>query len=83
MQDLARTPQQLGAIIRRARKRRNWTQTDLANGAGLRQQAVSLIESGRQSGKIDTILAILAALELELHVAPRTRTDPSDIEGLF
>ena len=66
MYDLARTPKQIGTIIQRSRKQRDWTQSDLAERAGLRQGTISVIEKGDKPAKLDSILAVLAALDLEL-----------------
>jgi len=70
MTDLARDPGQLGNVIRRARKRRALSQGALGAKAGLRQETISLIENGNSAAKIETILAVLAALDLELRIAP-------------
>lgn len=83
MTDLARNPKQIGNLVRSARKRRHWTQTDLGDKAGLRQETISLIESGNPATRLDTILAVLAALELEFQIAPRSKSDASAIEDLF
>ncbi|WP_417254792.1 helix-turn-helix domain-containing protein [Celeribacter sp.] len=83
MQDLARTSKQIGAIIQRTRKTRGWTQMELAERAGLRQATISLIESGDRPAKFDTILAVLAALDLEFRVEPRSKGSDLDIEELF
>lgn len=83
MNDLARTTKQIGTIIQRARKKRNWTQTDLAERAGLRQGTISLIETGDKPAKIDSILAVLAALDLEFTIGSRSKGTASDIEDLF
>ncbi len=73
MNDLARTPQQLGTLIQRARKAQGWSQTELAERAGLRQATISGIETGEKPGRLDTILALLAALDLEFRVAARSK----------
>lgn len=83
MSQLARTPRQIGSIIQRARKGRGWTQGDLAERAGLRQATISTIETGAISARLDSILAILAALELEFRVGQRSRGQTRDIEELF
>ncbi|MFD2857922.1 helix-turn-helix domain-containing protein [Seohaeicola zhoushanensis] len=83
MNDLARTPRQIGAIIQRARKKRDWTQMKLAERAGLRQATISMIESGEKPAKLETILAILAALDLEFRIGERSKGHGSDIEELF
>jgi HTH-type transcriptional regulator / antitoxin HipB len=73
--DLVRNPKQLGNLIRTARKRKGWSQHELADRAGLRQENISIIENGYSSTKLHNLLAILAALGLELHVAPRSTED--------
>jgi HTH-type transcriptional regulator/antitoxin HipB len=83
MNDLARTPKQIGTIIQRARKQRAWTQSDLAERAGLRQGTISVIEKGDKPAKLDSILAVLAALDLEFRVGERSKSAGKDIEELF
>jgi len=83
MSDLARTPKQIGTLIQRARKKRDWTQQQLAERAGLRQATISTIESGEKPAKLDTILAALAALDLEFRIGARSKGDASDIEKIF
>lgn len=73
MNDLARDPRQIGNIIRRARKKHALSQTELGHRAGLRQETISLVESGNPSARIETLLAILGALDLEFQVAPRSK----------
>jgi len=51
----------------------------LGQRSGLRQATVSLIETGNPAARIDTVLALLAALDLEFQVAPRTKQSSSDI----
>ncbi|MGL3104200.1 helix-turn-helix transcriptional regulator [Bradyrhizobium sp. BR 1432] len=83
MTDLARTPQQIGNLVRRARKKHNFSQTQLAERAGVRQETISLIETGNPAARLETILAILAALDLEYRIVPRGKTSPADIEDIF
>lgn len=83
MTELARNPKQIGTIIQRARKKRGWNQTQLGEKAGLRQETISLVETGNPAAKIETILAVLAALGLELRIAPRSTQSPSDMEDIF
>jgi HTH-type transcriptional regulator/antitoxin HipB len=39
----------------------------------LRQETISLIETGNPSARIETLLAVLAALNLEFQIAPRSQ----------
>lgn len=75
MSDLARDPKQIGNLIRRARKRRGLSQGALGAKAGLRQETVSLLETGNETAKLETILKVLSALDLELRIAPRSKGD--------
>jgi HTH-type transcriptional regulator/antitoxin HipB len=73
MDDLARDPKQIGNLVRRARKKQALSQMALGAKAGLRQETISLIENGNPSAKIETLLAVLAVLDLEFHIAPRSK----------
>ncbi|RZU99074.1 helix-turn-helix domain-containing protein [Spiribacter vilamensis] len=83
MNELARTPRQLGNFIRRTRKSLGLTQAQLGEKAGLRQETISLIETGNPATRLDTILRVLAALDLELRVAKRSRGSAAEIEEIF
>lgn len=80
MPELARDPRQIGALIRRNRKQLGWSQSVLGEHAGLRQETISLIETGNPAARLDTILTVLAALDLEFQVARRSRLH--DIDSL-
>lgn len=81
--DIARSPQQLGAILRRYRKKGSLTQTDVAAKTQLRQATISALESGEAGTQLKTLTDVLAALDLELVVQPRRKSLPSDIEDLI
>ena len=83
MAALARSPKQLGTLIQRHRKMQGLSQTELAALAGMRQEMVSKIESGQPGSRIASIYALLAALDLEMTVAPRTRSSSADIADIF
>jgi HTH-type transcriptional regulator/antitoxin HipB len=83
MTELARSPKQIGNLVRRARKRLGWNQTELGDRCGLRQETISLIEAGNPATKLETILAVLAALGLEFRVVPRSKSEASDLEDIF
>lgn len=82
MSNLARTPRQLGTLIRRARKKLGLSQVQLGERAGLRQETISLIERGNPATRIDTLLSVLAILDLDLRLAPRAKS-AQDIEEIF
>lgn len=83
MNDLARTPGQIGNLVRRTRKSHRLTQAQLGEKAGLRQETISLIETGNPATRLDTILAILAALDLEFRITNRSRGHAAEIEEIF
>jgi len=83
MGDLARDPRQIGNLIRRIRKKQGLSQTQLGETAGLRQETISLIETGNPSTTLETILSVLAALDLEFQIVPRSKGRAADIEEIF
>ena len=83
MSDLARNPKQIGNLIRRARKQRGLSQTQLGERTGLRQATISLIETGNPAATLETILTVLSVLDLELRIAPRSKGTAADIEDIF
>ncbi len=83
MTDLARTPKQIGSLIRRQRKQKDLSQIQLGEKAGLRQETISLIENGNPAVRLETILAVLAALGLEFRIVPRSKGTAADIEDIF
>lgn len=83
MTDLARTPKQIGNLVRRARRKRGLSQTELGAKAGFRQETISLIETGNPATRLETILAVLAALDLEVRIVPRSRGGGAEIEAIF
>lgn len=83
MTTLARNTPQLGAIIRNVRKAKGLSQTQLGDRAGLRQASISAIEGGKPSTRLDTLMTVLAALDLELTVRPRSAGAVDDLESIF
>ncbi len=82
MEQSSRTVQQLGAALRRYRKQHNLTQDELAARINKRQATISSLESG-EGGTIETLYAILSALELELVVRPRSKGSAARLEDIF
>lgn len=82
MNQIVRLPSQLGALIQSARLRRNMTQQQLASLIGKQQKTISAIENGSDGTKLDTLLSVIAVLDLDLQVIPR-RKDGKDIADIF
>lgn len=81
MNDLGRNPKQIGNLIRRARVKRGLSQMQLGEKTGLRQATISMIETGNPATTLETILAVLAALDLEFRIVPRSKG--IEIEDIF
>ena len=75
-----RSNKDLGAAIRLARKSSNLRQVDVARKASVRQALVSELENGATTAKLDTVIRVLAALDLDLSVITRrkARFDPTE-----
>jgi HTH-type transcriptional regulator / antitoxin HipB len=82
MVSASRSPKQLGADLRRYRKRRKLTQVGLSEQINKRQATISTLE-GAGSGTLETLYAVLAALDLELIIRPRSKTERADLGEIF
>lgn len=84
MNQVARTPKQIGAIIQRQRRLKKLTQTGLAElVGGLHQEKISTIEAGSPGTRIETICSLLAALDLDIIITVRSKSSPKDVEAIF
>ncbi len=81
MEQLVRTNAQAGNALRRRRKLLKLTQIQLCQRSGLRQATISSLEAGDSNARLNTLLDILNALDLELVI--RERTVPPKIEDIF
>ncbi len=80
MGKVIRSNKDLGAAIRLARKHQNLRQVDVARTASVRQALVSDLENGVTTARLDTVMKVLAALDLDLSILPRRKTgfDPTE-----
>jgi len=83
MSQLARSPDQLGAILQRQRNLKGLTQKQLAGQLGMRQATISQLESGLSGARLSTLMDVLAALDLELVIGQRSKGKAQDIEDIF
>jgi len=83
MEQLARTPGQIGAALRRQRKLLKMSQDSLGKKTNLRQSTISNLESGDAGTRLGTLLDALSALDLELVIRTRTKGRQADIEDIF
>jgi HTH-type transcriptional regulator / antitoxin HipB len=65
------TSLEMGQVIRRVRRERNLTQTELALRANVARGALQKLEEGRGTVNLETVFKILQTLSLDLNVAPR------------
>jgi y4mF family transcriptional regulator len=64
----------LAAEVRARRAALHLTQHDLAQLAGVSERFVRFVEQGKPSVQLDSLLALLGTLGLELQLTTRTRT---------
>ena len=83
MDQIARTPKQLGEIFRRRRREMGITQEGLSQLIGLRQSTISMLENSTADTRIGSLYNSMAALDLELVIRPRTKSSAQEIETLF
>ncbi len=82
MQQIVRLPSQLGAVVQSRRLAKGLTQTELAKLSSTQQKTVSAIENGSDGTRLDTLLRVIAILDLDLQIASR-RQDDISIEDVF
>ncbi len=82
MDTALRTQSQLGAELRRYRKKKNLTQDDLSRLISKRQATISSLESDG-SGTLETLFAVLSALDVELVLRARSRGDRAKLGNIF
>ena len=82
MDSASRTPRQLGGELRRFRKKRGLTQAQLSSRIEKRQATISTLESAG-NGTLETLFAVLSALDLELSIRPRTKGSRTELEDIF
>ena len=80
MGKIIRNNKDLGEGIRRARKNMDLRQVDVAQKASVRQALVSDLENGATTAKLDTVIRVLAALDMDLSIVPRRKAgfDPTE-----
>ncbi|MEA3410367.1 MAG: helix-turn-helix domain-containing protein [Pseudomonadota bacterium] len=80
MGKIVRNNKDLGEAIRRARKSKDLRQVDVARRASMRQALVSELENGATTAKLDTVIRVLAALDMDLSIVPRRKAefDPTE-----
>jgi HTH-type transcriptional regulator/antitoxin HipB len=83
MEQIARTPKQIGDAIRRRRRKLGLNQAKLGERTSSRQATISTVEAGEPGTQLRTLCDIMAALDLELVIRPRTKGTKDAIEDIF
>jgi y4mF family transcriptional regulator len=63
--------EEVGSTVREQRERTGLRQDELALAAGVSTRVVHQIEHGKPTSRLDSIIAVLDALGLELKISPR------------
>ena len=76
--DFASFAQQVGRRVAEERTRRSLSQRELAELCGTTQSAVARLEAGTRPPRLSTLLRIANALDCELELELRPRTQPRE-----
>ena len=75
---------ELGALARSERKKRNWTQQELAQKVGVKSLWVSQFERGKSTAQVGLVLRTLKTLDIALQVgsvaSDKGQSDPAVID---
>lgn len=75
-----RTVAHVGALIRRLRRDRDWSQSQLAEAAGVSRVFISQLENGKARAEMRLVLATLQAVGASIIV---TQSEPGDGDDLL
>ena len=77
----------LGRQVRRLRKKKGWSQQELAQHAGTDARQISRIETAAHEPKLSLLFSVIAALEMDFALVPRRGKAPGTerprIEDIF
>jgi y4mF family transcriptional regulator len=72
-----RSIRDLSAAVRGRRKDLGWSQTQLAERAGVSRKWIYEFEAGKPTGELGLLLRVLDALGLDLQLTPHSDADAS------
>ncbi|MDR3490416.1 MAG: XRE family transcriptional regulator [Gammaproteobacteria bacterium] len=72
MEQLVHSPKSLASAITRQRKAKKLSQTEAGSIFNIEQSTFSSIENGAPGTRLETLFRILAALDLEMVIRPKT-----------
>lgn len=75
MDQIVYSPKSLGHAIRRQRKAKKLNQEEAGTAFKIQQSTLSNIEQGVPGTRIETIFRVLAALDLEMIIRPKKKSN--------
>lgn len=72
------SPQALGSALRQRRKTLGLTQSEAGAKFGIPQKTISRLEAGGTAIRLETLFRYMAALGLEVRLAPREVPDQTE-----
>lgn len=76
-----RSPKRIGRALRDARRAAGLTQSEVAAAAGVSREAISVLENGHRSARLETLNAVLFELGFELAFVRRVQSPAGAPEG--
>jgi len=73
MEYVVTTPSQLGQVLQGCRKQRGSNQTEVGARVGLRQKAVSTLETDPSRTSVERLFKMLSALDLQIVLRDKRR----------
>lgn len=77
METPIRTTGELGPLIKRLRKAKNWSQTELGRRVGLSQERISAMENHPETVTMDKLLTLMMVLDAHFNVVQPDPPPPS------
>jgi len=74
--EIIRKRAEMVVTLIKLRESKGWTQAELAKRAGMKQSAISRFESDTTAPRIDTIIRVAMALEVDLALIPLDNSGP-------
>jgi HTH-type transcriptional regulator/antitoxin HipB len=74
----SRSAKELALLVVSQRKKLGLSQAEVGNRVGLKQKTISAFENKPESTKISTLFQILSAVNLDIDISPKDRTDTSE-----
>lgn len=65
---LIRLPKYIGAAIKDARKKKDWTQKDLADYTATSVKFISNVEQGKSTAQLDKVFDLIKAVGLRVYL---------------